>query len=132
MAQSPTVVVRHSRVWAILFIVLSSLNLVLGALSGTGSTLFVGAILLPVGILMLLRPYVQFGPDDLAVKNVLGMTLVRYPFGMGARFSVDPERPRLWYEDGNGVRKRVRVSRVMADRGDWDKLVAAVQARDFD
>jgi hypothetical protein len=127
----PRVDVRYGKGWSVTLIVLASLLVAMAAFLGNPLTLALGVFNLVIGILMLTRPLYVLGPASLEVKNLLGMTLKRYAYRNISEFEITPDGT-LWHCDVQGVRKKIRISRLVVDSGDYRRLLDTLSTRAFD
>ncbi len=127
----PTVQVRYGKGWSITLVVLASLLIAMAAFLGNPVTLLLGGMNLAIGVLMLTRPLYVLGPGALEVKNLLGMTMRRYPFRSVSEFEVEPNGT-IWHHDVNGVRHKVRISRLTVDANDYRRLLDTLSTRAFE
>lgn len=127
----PTVGVRYGKGWSVTLIVLASLLLAMAAFLGNFMTMALGAFNLVIGILMLTRPLYVLGPGSLEVKNLLGMTMKRYAYRNISEFEITPDGA-LWHCDVQGVRKKIRISRLVVDSGDYRRLLDTLSTRAFE
>lgn len=81
--------IRYSKVLPILLIVVGVPTLVLALLSLTWLQIFTGVVLSILGVLMLVNPIVRIEPNEVQVRNPLGMTLKRLPLSSPADLQID-------------------------------------------
>lgn len=131
ISRVPTVEVRYGKGWSVTLVVLASLLIAMAAFLGNPMTLALGIFNLVIGILMLVKPLYVLGPGALEVKNLLGMTLRRYPFTNISEFEITPDGT-LWHCDVQGVRKKIRISKLTVDSGDYRRLMDTLATRAFE
>jgi len=124
--------VRYTPIAGIILLVLAIANIVLGVLAHTGTSTALGVLFTVVAILQLTMPYFILFEGELQLKNLFGMTVRRYPFDDVSQFEIEEGGKRIFLNDGYGDRKKVRVTRWISQRGDWDRFMAALSARVFD
>lgn len=127
----PRVEVRYGKGWSITLIVLAALLLAMATFLGNPMTMALGGLNLVIGILMLTKPLYVLGPGALEVKNLLGMTMKRYVFRNISEFEITPDGT-LWHCDVQGVRKKIRISRLTVDSGDYRRLMDTLTTRAFE
>lgn len=131
MVAVPTVQVRYGKGWSVTLIVLASLLLGMAAFLANPLTMALGAFNLVIGILMLTRPLYVLGPGAFEIKNLLGMTMRRFPFRNISEFEIEPNGT-IWHCDLQGVRRKIRISRMTVDSGDYRRLMDTLSARAFE
>ncbi|HEX2131355.1 MAG TPA: hypothetical protein VHH15_07320 [Actinophytocola sp.] len=120
--------VSYNPAWAVTTLVVGAGCLVLGlwvsALGDFSPLVFIGPLLLLLGILQFARPYFLYdaGSRTITVKALLGPATRRYGGGEGARLIVDADRIMHIVPDGRV--KKVPVSRAMSKRDDWNSVLA--------
>ncbi|MFT7580610.1 MAG: hypothetical protein ACI9MR_002281 [Myxococcota bacterium] len=125
--------VRYNRIYAILLIVLSAANLVMGGITSAPTTILLGAVLTVIGILFLVQPYFVLDGGIVHVKNVYGMSMRRYDVTAYASVEVVHDGARIYFVGLDGERKRVKVTRWLSHRPDWNTFTTAiVSANAFD
>lgn len=124
--------VGFSKVFGGIFLALSVTNLVLGVLTHATMSMVTGGFLSLVAILQLVMPYfiLHAGSGVIELKNLLGMTVRRYTFESLRDFHV--EAGKIYLVDAGGNRRSVKLTRWIAHRPDWDRFVAALQAKEFE
>lgn len=127
----PTVQVRYGKVWSVTLIVLASVLFAMAAYLGNPLTMALGGFNLVIGILMLTRPLYVLGPGALEVKNLLGMTMKRFPFRHVSEFEIEPNGT-IWHHDVQGVKRRIRIARFSVDAADYRRLIDTLSARAFE
>lgn len=127
----PRVEVRYGKGWSVTLIVLAALLLAMATFLGNPMTMALGGLNLVIGILMLTKPLYVLGPGALEVKNLLGMTMKRYAFRNISEFEITPDGA-LWHCDVQGVRKKIRISRLTVDGGDYRRLMDTLTTRAFE
>lgn len=83
--------IRNNRVLAILLIVVGSLLAVVSLLTMSWQV-FLGVLLLVVGILMLINPMIRIENGEVQLCNPLGMRLRRYPVQSPADLHIDGKK----------------------------------------
>jgi hypothetical protein len=122
-------IIHYNKNYTAMLISIAVFELAVGGLlaltGGGGATvflLFTGVMLLATGINVRYQPYIAIRPDRVQFYALVGpfKTTYRYDPPDGLRVQADKI-----YVDHNGVRRRIGISRAMADSADW----AAVEAR---
>ncbi|MCT2582640.1 hypothetical protein [Actinophytocola gossypii] len=120
--------VSYNPVWAVTTLVVGAGCFVLGlwvTLLGDFSPLvFIGPLLVLLGILQFARPYFLYdaGTRTIAVKALLGPATRRFGGSEGTRLIVDVDR--IAHVTPDGRTKKVPVSRAMSKRDDWNAVLA--------
>jgi len=122
--------VRYGKTWGILVLILGSIALLLNAillLLGERLEWLVFIIItfvIIIGITMLTRPYFVVNRDSLSIKN----------FPWKKTYHLDEEENLLL--DGNriflirnGIKKKIRISRYLANNQDWIDFSNYVRSR---
>ncbi len=81
--------IGYNRIMAIAFIVIGALLFLLSLLTGQWISVFAGALLLALGVLMTVNPMVRIEPHEVQMRNPLGMTLKRYPVTSSADLAIE-------------------------------------------
>lgn len=81
--------IHYNRVMAIAFVVVGALLLLVSLLTQQWISVFAGAVLTALGVLMTLNPMVRIEPHEVQMRNPLGMTLKRYPLTSPADLSLE-------------------------------------------
>ena len=124
--------VGYNKVLGGILLVLALLCLVAGALARMTPTIFIGALNTLLGVLYLTRPYFVVGPNAIELKNMLGMTMRRYDFGSVGELEATPDGKTIFRLEPNGHRSRLKLTRWLAHRPDWQRFVGVIQARAFE
>jgi len=124
--------VRYTPVAGVILLVLAILNIVLGVLAHAGTSTALGLLFVVIAVLQLTMPYFVLVDGELQLRNLFGMTVRRYPFDDVAQFEIVEGGKRIFLNDGYGDRKRVRVTRWISQRGDWERFISTLSARVFD
>ncbi|TNF32682.1 MAG: hypothetical protein EP329_09455 [Deltaproteobacteria bacterium] len=124
--------VRYTPVAGVILLVLAILNIVLGVMAHAGTSTALGLLFVVIAVLQLTMPYFVLVDGELQLRNLFGMTVKRYPFDDVAQFEIVEGGKRIFLTDGDGERKRVRVTRWISQRGDWERFLGALSARVFD
>lgn len=100
------------------------LGLWLAALGGFSPMVFLGPIIIVLGVLQLSRPYFEYNPRtrSISVKALVGSMTRNFGGGDGGPLSVAGNR--IVYTRPDGRTKRVPVTRAMAKRAEWDAVLA--------
>lgn len=122
--------VRYEKAWGILVLILGSIGLILNVI-----LLFLGErvdwlgfiiilFVIGIGVTMLTRPYFVVGSDRFSIKN----------FPWKKTYYLDEEENlRLLgnriYLMGNGIKKKIRISRYLANTKDWIDFSNYVKSR---
>jgi len=119
--------------WGIFFIamgvVLLFLNLVLLNLgAGRGLQLVFSLFISLIGILYMTRPYFELRANELVMFNLFGMELKNYPFQSLKDFQTIDNKI---YLNTNGKSKRIRLSKTMAKKADWEKFIQTIRNDDL-
>jgi hypothetical protein len=125
------VIVRYKRSLAYLFIVLGSLNLVLGVwlLLLTGKpdfNIFFGILILAIGIGYLTKPYVTVTERGFVFKAMIGPIERTTEFDSINRVRVENNKILI---QNNGGWKRVPISKLFAHKDDWQALIALITSK---
>lgn len=80
------------------------------------------------GWLYLRKPYFELRPTELVVYSLLGQEVKRYRFSDLSEFDVVHSRIYLCRE---GKRTRVRVSRLVAGKQDWERFTDHIRGNDL-
>lgn len=117
--------VHYSKVWGGVFLGLGILTTMLNLLARTLiPNGIVGLILILVGVLYLTRTYVEVSPTTLEVRAPIGRVAKRYTFSsLGALVIEDG---KIFVTEG-GQRTRVKLSRMLADKRDWQAFVRMIK-----
>jgi len=119
--------VGYNPAWPIVFLVLGGVGLLLGlwvsAIATFSPMVFIGPLMLILGVLQLTRPYFEFDPRTrtITVKALVGSMARRFGGAEGGRLSV--QGTRIINTRADGTTKKVPVSRAMAKRNDWDLVL---------
>ena len=122
--------VRYEKAWGILVLILGSIGLILNAI-----LLFLGErvdwlvfiiilFVIGIGVTMLTRPYFVVGSDRFSIKN----------FPWKKTYYLDEEENlklvgNRIYLMGNGIKKKIRISRYLANTKDWIDFSNYVKSR---
>jgi hypothetical protein len=116
--------VRYSPILAGVFLALGIISLITGLwLLGLGQFapgLVIGAMLILLGALYLVRPYFQVDPGSITVPALVGpkQRVITYE-------TLHVDGGRLVAVSGDGIRTKVPVFRWSSHPADWKALVAA-------
>jgi len=124
--------VGYTPVVGTVLLVLALLNIVLGVMSHTGMSTAMGGLFTVIAILQLTMPYFVLTDGAVQLRNLLGMTVRQYVFTDLAQFEVEEDGKRIYLRSDDGERKRVKLTRWLAQRGDWQRFMTALSARAFD
>jgi hypothetical protein len=122
--------VRMGKVLPVLTIVCAGVQLLVFSTNRNPLFGVVAVLLLAVGILqmfstMFVVSFGEGGGGEVQMKNPLGMTVWRHPFGSVHDLTVDGNKLHVLRTDG----KRKSVGGFAADAGDIAKLAAALNER---
>lgn len=81
--------IRYHRGLAIAELAIGALLAVTSILTGQGLGTAAGGILTALGVLMLVNPMAKIEPDEIQIRNPLGMTLKRYQVSSPADLRID-------------------------------------------
>ncbi len=143
----PTLDVGYNKAFGGVLLGLAILCLVLGVMVSNPMTVVIGAMNTFIGILYRGRPYFVVGRGTIELKNLLGMTMRRYQFtdahpqgslappGLLAdrgALEVAPDGKSVYLTDATGARTRLKLTRWLADGGDWRRFLGRIQAHAFE
>ena len=115
--------VRYKKGWAYLFIAMGVLNLVLGGLlllNGVPHfSVFIGVIILIIGVGYLTKPYVTVTDRGFVFKALIGPIERTFEFDSLDRVRVENNKILI---QNNGGWKRVPISKFLAHNNDWQAL----------
>lgn len=114
-----------------IFMILALFQVVVGAMIGKGLTIGLGVFFVVIATLYLTQPYFVLSGGVVQLRNLLGMTMKTIDLGELDDLEVEPGG-RISYADGGGARRRLKLTRWIAKRGDWDRFVVAIGAGAFD
>jgi len=106
--------VRHNRVWSISMLIISCLSLVMGFWLWEMLELFMGFVLLVLGLFFFKNPILIVTKTELELRNGLGMTLRKTTYS--------PQHIRF---DGYNLyvnNQRWPISRLIAHRADLERI----------
>ncbi len=106
--------VRHNRIWSISMLIISVLSLVMGFWLWEMLELFMGFVLLILGLCFFKNPILIVTKTELELRNGLGMTLRKTTYL--------PQQIRF---DGYNLyvnNQRWPISRLIADRSDLEQI----------
>lgn len=81
--------IGYNRIMAIAFVVIGALLLLLSLLTEQWISVFAGAVLTALGVLMTINPMLRVEPHEVQMRNPLGMTLKRYPVTSPADLAIE-------------------------------------------
>lgn len=124
-------IVRYKRVWAYLFIAMGALNLFLGVwvLLLTGKphfSIFIGILILAIGIGYLTKPYVTVTDRGFVFKAMIGPIERTFEFDSLDRVRVENNKILI---QNNGGWKRVPINKFLAHNDDWQSLNELIFSR---
>lgn len=114
------------------FLALALFQVVVGLMIGKGLTIGLGAFFVVIATLYLSQPYFVLAGGAVQLRNLLGMTMKTIDLDELDDLMVEEEGRRITYAGPGGVRRRVKLTRWLARRGDWERFVVAVGAGAFD
>jgi hypothetical protein len=107
-------------------LVCAAINAALYAMTGSWVQLALGVMLGVVGVLYLTMPFLVVGDRQIQAKNLMGITLRRFPFEDLADLEVSPGAVVI--TSPRGGRQRLKVSRWLVSGADMRRLADAVDA----
>lgn len=110
---------RYSRTLAVLLLILGLALLGIGLATSKWTSVFPGVVLPIVGALMLVNPMLRFEPHEVQVRNLLGMTLKRYPVNGPGYVRIDGKG--LYYAPTG---KKIATLGFGVDSGDANRVRA--------
>lgn len=113
--------IHYNRIMAIVFVVMGPLLLLLSLLTQQWISVFAGAVLTVLGVLMTINPMIRIAPHEVQMRNPLGMTLKRYPVTSPADLAIEGKALRHL-----PTGKRVATLGFGTHRPDVDALRAQV------
>ena len=120
--------VSYNPAWAVTTLVVGVgcffLGLWVTLLGDFSPLVFIGPLLMLLGILQFARPYFLYDASSrtIAVKALLGPATRRFGGSEGARLTVEVDR--IMHITPEGRVKKVPVSRAMSKRDDWNAVLA--------
>ena len=124
--------VGYTPVVGTVLLVLALLNVVLGVMAHNGLTTGMGVFFIVIAILQLIMPYFVLTAAAVEMRNLLGFTVRRYPYEAVSQFEVEEEGRRVFLRGRDGERTRLKLTRWIAHRGDWQRFLATLSATAFD
>jgi len=124
--------VGYNKAFGGVLLALAVLCIVMGVLVNAGMTIAIGAMNSVIGILYLVRPYFVVGSNTVELRNLLGMTMRAYHFDDLTALEVGPDGKSVFQIEPSGARTRLKLSRWLADGGDWRRFMSLLQARVFE
>lgn len=109
--------IRHSRIFAIAFLVIGPLLILFAVLNETAINYFTGGILTLVGILMLFQPIVVISNSEVKAKSPAGLTLGTYPVRFPGDLAV--AKNKLWHVP---TRRKIASLGIAAHKPDVERL----------
>jgi len=132
MEHGTEVRVGYTPVVGTILLVLALLNVVLGVMAHSGMSTALGVLFILISVLQLTMPYFVLFDGELQLRNLFGMTVRRYTFDDLAQFEVEDDGKRIFLKSDDGAQRRVKVTRWIAQPGDWKRFIATLNARVFD
>ena len=124
--------VGYNKVLGVLFIALGLLLAGLGLMTHNGLSVAMGIMNAAIGVLYVVQPYFVVTGDRLLVKNLFGMTLRSLHFESLRQFEIAPSEGSFRFKGADGIYQGPRFHRWLSDRGDWQRLLGALQSHVFD
>jgi hypothetical protein len=118
--------IGYHRAWGPVMLVCAAINAALYAMTGSWVQLALGVMLGVVGVLYLTMPFLVVGDGQIQAKNMMGITLRRFPFEDLADLEVSPGAVVI--TSPRGGRQRLKVSRWLVSGADMRRLADAVDA----
>lgn len=116
--------IGYNRVMAIACVVIGALLLLVSLLTQAWISVFAGAVLAVLGVLMTVNPMVRVEPHEVQMRNPVGMTLKRYPVTSPADLALEGKALRHL-----PTGKRIVTLGFGAHGADVDALRAQLPAR---
>jgi hypothetical protein len=125
------VIVRYKRGWAYLFIAMGALNLVLGVwllllIGKPHFSIFIGILILAIGIGYLTKPYVTVTERGFVFKAMIGPIERTTEFDSLDRVRVENNKILI---QNNGGWKSVPISKLFAHNDDWQALIELITSK---
>jgi hypothetical protein len=115
--------IGYNKLWGAVMLLVAALGIVVYAMTGAFIQLGLGLVFAIAGVLWLTRPFLVVTDGQIAVKNLMGLTLRRFPFPQLADLEVHDGAIML----GSGKdRMRLKLSTMVVSRSDLDRLGSAV------
>jgi len=115
--------IGYNKLWGAVMLLVAALGIVVYVMTGAFIQLGLGVVFAIAGALWLTRPFLIVTDGQIAVKNLMGLTLRRFPF---------PQLTDLEVHDGAIIigsgkdRMRLKLSTMVVSRSDIDRLGSAV------
>jgi len=116
--------IGYHKAWGVVMLACAAINVALYAMFGNWIQLGLGVMLAVFGVLYLTRPFLVVGDGVIQAKNLMGITLRRFPYDKLADLEVAPGA--LVITSAKGGRQRLKVSRWLISKSDMQKLADAV------
>jgi len=128
MNQAPYFRVRYSLGLAIALCVMGPVLLAVGLLTHNVVTIVIGGLDTGIGLAMAMVPYITITGPELALRNMLGMTMRRAKVaddrGSPSGFSIQKEGRLLRWDDPEGQARSIKISRFASGNEDFEALAA--------
>lgn len=131
-SEGPALRVGYNKLFGALLLGAGALCFVLGLIVRTPSSALIGAMNVVIGVLYLTRPYFVLTRHAIELRNLLGTTMRRYAFDELAHLAVSDDGKSVFQNDAGGAPTRLKLTRWLADRRDWQTFLGLVQARAFE
>jgi hypothetical protein len=125
--------IHYHKAWGLTFVILSSvlllMHLYLASLTGELKiiNILTALIILTAGILYLTRPYFEVTPTEIKLLAPLGHAVRTYTFKKYSDIDVVDNK---LYLNKDGERKRIRITKWMCNRQEWEKFMALIREDD--
>lgn len=81
--------IGYNRPMAIAFVIIGALLLLVSLLTQQWISVFAGAVLTILGVLMTINPMIRIEEHEVQMRNPIGMTLKRYPVSSPADLAIE-------------------------------------------
>jgi hypothetical protein len=125
--------VHYNKAWGLSFVIMSTILLVmhlyLASLTGEfkGLNMITACIILVAGIAYLTRPYFELAEKEIRLLAPLGYSVRTYAFNSYAELILVDNK---LYLEQNGNRKRIRITKWMCNKQEWDKFISIIKGED--
>lgn len=109
--------IRHSRIFAIAFLVIGPLLILFAVLNETPINYFTGGVLTLVGILMLFQPIAVISNFEVKAKSPAGLTLGTYPVRFPGDLAI--AKNKLWHVP---THRKIAPLGIAAHKPDVERL----------
>ncbi|MFI5205112.1 MAG: hypothetical protein ACHQF2_11505 [Flavobacteriales bacterium] len=125
--------VHYNKAWGLMFVILSSilliLHLYLASLTGKflGLNMLTAFIILLAGIMYLTRPYFELTTTEIRLLAPLGYAVRTYTFSSYSEIQLIDNK---LYLEKDGTRKRIRITKWMCNPQEWQTFMATIRGED--